>query len=386
MRLLSLALALALALAPASASAPSAGQDTSGFDERLSHIRRQIQEVRDRIADEESRKLTMLSSLERIILHKSLIRNELNLFNVQMAKTSQELAALRRTIPALRERLEREKKAMEKTLVTLYKHGRLSFVQLFFRAEDITALVSENKNLSILAGYQEDVLRRYRATLAELAAAEKDLQAKSASLEGLIGEARSKRRELEEQEARHKRLISQIQKNKADYEQTLKELEERARQLRQLMERLQRQEVVLPTPFIPLYERKGRLPWPVEGRVVSRFGLERHPQFRTATRNNGIDIAPGGENSVIKAVHGGRVVYAGYFQGYGNLLILDHGLNYYSLYGHCSEFLAGSGDLVEVEQPIGIAGDVGSLLGVTLYLEIRHKTTPEDPLKWLSRR
>ncbi|MBM3296837.1 MAG: hypothetical protein FJY83_04485, partial [Candidatus Aminicenantes bacterium] len=272
------------------------------------------------------------------------------------------------------------------TLVTLYKHGRLSYLQLFFRTEDIGALVSENKNLSVLAGYQEDILRRYKTSLAELTAAEKDLKAQSASLERLTAEARAKRRELEEQETRHKRLIGQIQKNKADYEQTLRELEDRARQLRQLMERLLRQEVVLPTPFIPLYERKGRLPWPVEGRIVSRFGLERHPQFRTATRNNGIDIAPGGENAVVKAVHGGRVVYAGYFQGYGNLLILDHGLNYYSLYGHCSEFLTATGDLVESEQPIGVAGDVGSLLGVTLYLEIRHKTTPQDPLKWLSSR
>jgi len=383
MRFLRTALVLA---ASAVAAGPVCGQDTSGFDQRLAQIRRQIQEVRDRIAQEENRKLTTLSSLERIVLQKSLIRKELNLFTVQMAKTSQELAVLRRTIPSLRERLEREKKAMEKTLVTLYKHGRLSTIQFFFRTEDITALVSESKNLSVLAGYQEDILRRYKATLSELAAAEEDLEAKSSSLERLIGKARSKRRELEEQEARHKRLIGQIQKNKSAYEETLRELEDRARQLKQLMEKLLRQEVVLPVPFVPLYERKGRLPWPVEGRVASRFGLERHPQFRTATRNNGIDIAPAGQDAVVKAVHGGRVVYAGYFQGYGNLLILDHGLNYYSLYGHCSEFLAANGDLIEAEQPIGVAGDVGSLLGVTLYLEIRHKTTPQDPLKWLLRR
>ncbi|MBN2199179.1 MAG: peptidoglycan DD-metalloendopeptidase family protein [Candidatus Aminicenantes bacterium] len=380
MRFLRTALLLAAA---AAAAGPVCGQDTSGFDQRLAQIRRQIQEVRDRIATEESRKLTTLSSLERVILQKSLIRKELSLFTVRMAKTSQELAVLRRTIPSLRARLEREKASMEKTLVTLYKHGRLSTLQLFFRTEDITALVSESKNLSVLAGYQEEILGRYKATLDELTAAEKDLEAKSSSLEKLIGEARSKRRELEEQEVRHKRLIGRIQKNKSAYEETIRELEDRARQLKQLMEKLLRQEVVLPVPFIPLYERKGRLPWPVEGRVVSRFGLERHPQFRTATRNNGIDIAPAGEDAVVKAVHGGRVVFAGAFQGYGNLLILDHGLNYYSLYGHCSEFLASNGDLVEAEQPVGVAGDIGSLLGVTLYLEIRHKTKPQDPLKWL---
>ncbi|HEX9903189.1 MAG TPA: peptidoglycan DD-metalloendopeptidase family protein, partial [Acidobacteriota bacterium] len=65
---------------------------------------------------------------------------------------------------------------------------------------------------------------------------------------------------------------------------------------------------------------------------------------------------------------------------------LDHGLSYYSLYGHCSSFLAAIGDLVEAEQPLAVAGDIGSLKGVTLYLEIRNKAKPLDPLKWLTPR
>ncbi|HEX9902817.1 MAG TPA: peptidoglycan DD-metalloendopeptidase family protein [Acidobacteriota bacterium] len=364
-------------------SGRAAGQDISGFDERLFRIRRQIEEVKGRIVEEEQKEETILSSLERVVLHKSLIKTELSLYNVQMEKTSAELAGLRRRIPVLRDKLEREKRSMEKTLETLYKYGRLDFFQFYFQTKDITNLVAEHKNLTILADYQESVLRSYRATLAELAETENSLLAKTDELGRLIEGAKAKRRELEGEERQHKRLIDQIHRNKASYEQTLRELEDRARELARLMEKLQRQEIILPTPFIPLYERKGRLPWPIEGRVVTAFGVEKHPQFNTSTRNNGIDIAPLKKDAVVKAVHAGKVVYADYFQGYGNLLILDHGLSYYSLYGHCSSFLAAIGDLVEAEQPLAVAGDIGSLKGVTLYLEIRNKAKPLDPLKWL---
>ncbi len=372
-----------LVLAAAMLFGQGAGQESTAFDERLIRIRREIEEVKGRIVEEEQKEETILSSLERILLHKSLIKSELNLYNVQMEKTSADLAGLRQRIPVLRNKLEREKRSMEKTLETLYKYGRLDFFQFFFQTKDITDLVAEHKHLTILADYQETVLRNYRATLAELAETEKALLTKTEDLSRLIEQAKAKRRESEAEEARHKRLIDQIHRNKASYEQTLRELEDRARELARLLDKLQRQEIILPTPFIPLYERKGRLPWPVEGRVVAKFGVEKHPQFKTSTRNNGIEIAPPKRDIAVKAIHAGKVVYADYFQGYGNLLILDHGLSYYSLYGHCASFLAAIGDLVEAEQPLAVAGDTGSLKGVTLYLEIRNKAKPLDPLKWL---
>ena len=89
---------------------------------------------------------------------------------------------------------------------------------------------------------------------------------------------------------------------------------------------------------------------------------------------------------IVKSIHPGTVVYTDYFQGYGNLIIIDHGMTYYSLYGHCSEFLANKGDFVKAEQPIAIVGDISSLKGTILYLEIRYKTKPLNPLQWLKRR
>lgn len=362
------------------------GQQSGDLDDQLTKVRAQILDLKSRLEAESKKEATVLSSLDRITLNKSILKNELDLYGLQMAKAGREQDSLKKSIPPLKTRLNKEKEAITATLVTLYKYGRFSYLQFFFQSQDIRSLASESKSLTLLAQYQQDVIRSYQVNLAKLTAAQRGLSLKKAELAGLIDSARVKRKELEAEEAQNKRRIDEIQENKTLYQQTLSELNERAQQLQQLMDKLAKQEIAFPTPFVPLYEKKGKLPWPIEGKVITRFGLEKHPQFNTATKNNGVEIAPESKDSVIKSVHGGRVVYADYFQGYGNLLILDHGLSYYSLYGHCASFLAKMGDWVSEGQPLAIVGDAGSLKGTCLYLEIRYKAQPLNPLQWLERR
>jgi septal ring factor EnvC (AmiA/AmiB activator) len=362
------------------------GQQSGDLDDQLAKVRNEILDLKARLEAESNKEVTVLSSLDRITLNKSILKNELDLYGLQMAKAGREQDELRKSIPPLEARLKKQKQAIAATLLTLYKYGRFSFLQFFFQSHDLRSLASESKSLTLLAQYQQDVIHSYQVNLAKLAVTQHSLSLKKSELAGLIDSARVKRKELEAEEVRNKRRIDEIKENKTLYQQTLNELNERALQLQQLMDKLAKQEVSFPSPFIPLYEKKGELPWPIEGKVITQFGLEKHPQFNTATKNNGIEIAPESKDTVIKAVHGGRVVYADYFQGYGNLLILDHGLSYYSLYGHCASFLAKMGELVAAGQPLAIVGDAGSLKGTCLYLEIRYKAQPLNPLQWLERR
>jgi len=361
-------------------------QDLSEFEKRLARINLEIEALRKKIAAEEKKEATLLSELDKITFAKTVIKNELTIYNLQMEKISQELADLRKNIAALRERLEREREAIKQTLITLYKYGKFGFFQLLLEAENMNALFTESKHLGLLAGYQQEIITAFQSTLAELGAAEAAQEAKRAEYGGLIKDADQKRRELEAQEAKSRALIREIQRNKKTFEQALQEQTERAVQLQSLMNKLASQEIVLPFRFVPLYEKKGKLPWPMDGKIITGFGLERHPQFNTITMNNGIEIAPPQEARIVRSIHPGKVIYADYFQGYGNLLIVDHGLNFYSLYGHCAEFLVNKSDLVRSEQPIAIAGDSGSLKGLSLYFEIRSRTKPLDPLQWLKRR
>jgi len=375
---------LALALSSLLASQLPAQQDVSEFEKRLAKVNEDIRVLRTRIEEATKRESQVLSQLERIVLSRKLVRNELSALNLRSERLNEELAATRETIAGLRGRLRREQRSIEKTLVTLYKYGRFDFVQFLLQAQNMSAVFSESRHLTLLAHHQQNVIADYFKTMADLRTAEAAQEKQKAEVAGLIAESSRKRQELEAQEAESRALVQEIRKNREKYVQALEEQKDRARQLQTLMDRLASQEIVLPFRFVPLYEKKGKLPWPISGKVITRFGIE--PYLNTRTMNNGIEIAPPKDDMIVHSIHPGKVVYADYFQGYGNLLIVDHGMNYYSLYGHCDEFLVSKGDFVREEQPIALAGDLGSLKGVSLYLEIRYKSKPLDPLQWLKRR
>jgi len=380
-RVAALAVLVLLSVQPGRAPAQ---EDIAEFEKRLAKIHQDIRVLRARIEEMANQESTLLTQLGQIALTKKLIRNELAALALRQQKLSEEVAATRETIASLRRKLAREKRSIEKTLVTLYKYGRFNFLQFLLEAESMNSVFSESRHLAVLARHQQDVITAYLKTMGDLRKAE-DAQAKqSAEVAGLISEADEKRRELEAQEAKNRTLVQEIQKNRKISEQALQEQKERAEHLQSLMDKLASQEIVLPFRFVPLYERKGKLPWPIAGRVITRFGIERH--LNTSTMNNGIEIAPSKDDTIVRSIHPGKAVFADFFQGYGNLLIIDHGMNYYTLYGHCDEFMVGKGEFVREGQPIALAGDIGSLKGVTLYLEIRFKTKPLDPLQWLKRR
>jgi septal ring factor EnvC (AmiA/AmiB activator) len=130
---------------------------------------------------------------------------------------------------------------------------------------------------------------------------------------------------------------------------------------------------------------RGRLPWPADGRIVGGFGPQVHPRFGTKTFRNGVDIEAA-EGTEVAAVYAGHVVYTGWFKGYGNLIILDHGNEYYTLYAHVADIHVKEGDDVRQAQHIGTVGDTGSLAGPRLYFEVRFQGKPQDPTEWLRQR
>ena len=116
--------------------------------------------------------------------------------------------------------------------------------------------------------------------------------------------------------------------------------------------------------------------------MVGEYGAQIHPRFGTKTFRNGIDIDVAQGTSIV-AVYAGRVLYTGWFRGYGNLIIVDHGNEYYTLYAHAAEVKVKEGDEITQGQAIGTVGDTGSLQGPRLYFEVRHEGKPQDPAQWL---
>jgi septal ring factor EnvC (AmiA/AmiB activator) len=119
--------------------------------------------------------------------------------------------------------------------------------------------------------------------------------------------------------------------------------------------------------------------------VLTRFGMQRHPQFKTMVFRRGIEIAVR-EGEPVRAVSDGQVAYADWYKGYGKLVIIEHGPGFYSLYGNLSRLDLNKGDPVSRGQVLGLAGETGSLKGAKLYFEIRRNGEAQDPLVWLAKR
>ena len=128
--------------------------------------------------------------------------------------------------------------------------------------------------------------------------------------------------------------------------------------------------------------RKGKLPLPAPGPITVGFGKVVNPRFNTVTVQKGIDIRAG-EGAEVRTIGTGTVVFSGWLKGYGNLVIVDHGSNFHSLYAHLANTQVDVGNAVEEGEAIGQVGDTGSLKGSYLYFEIRKGGQAVDPLPWL---
>ena len=180
----------------------------------------------------------------------------------------------------------------------------------------------------------------------------------------------SARREKQRQE----QLIQEYEHSEREVQDLLAELEERARLFGQVPE--------LPPEGTGFAAARGDLPWPVQGKVIRWFGIQKESRFGTSTFNGGIDIrAPRGAE--VLSVHRGRADYVNWLPGYGQCIILNHGGGYYTLYAHTSRVFVTPGDLVATGDAIATVGDTGSLLGEVLHFEIRKDAEPLNPAPWL---
>jgi len=129
---------------------------------------------------------------------------------------------------------------------------------------------------------------------------------------------------------------------------------------------------------------QGFLPMPVQGKIITRYGSSKNSDYSSFTFQTGVGIRVKiGEP--VHSVFKGSVLYAQWLNGYGNLIIVNHGDNFYTLYAHVEKFLKKEGEMVDTGEVIALAGDTGSIKGPYLHFEVRHHGKPVDPMKWLKK-
>ncbi len=204
----------------------------------------------------------------------------------------------------------------------------------------------------------------------------KELEKRHLFLARLQQEQADKIAALEENIAKKNELLYKIKHQVEEHKKLVAELEEVAAKLK----RMTLESASTTSGFAAL---KGSLPMPVNGSVVSFFGIEKDSRFATVTRNKGIEIETE-KDSPVRVVYQGDVVFASWMKGYGNLLVVNHGGGYYSVYAHLEKFNCTVNDHLQAQDVVGNVGSGQFSDTPSLYFEIRKDGVPEDPLIWIS--
>jgi len=272
--------------------------------------------------------------------------------------------------------------ALRPRLLARARLGPAGSLQVLLESPSLADLVKRHYLLDRILSSDLALLSEARAAreAGEAARAERELEA--VRLAGLAAEAEEKRLQAEARREERETLLAALRSARGFHERAAAETAAQASKLAAFV-------ATLPPPRTSLSgpggfaARKGRLLRPAPGPVTVGFGRVVNPKFNTVTVQNGVDIAaPAG--APVRAVAPGRVVHAGWFKGYGNLVIVDHGDGYHTLFAHLGSMRTAMGEEVDAGDVLGTIGDSASLKGPYLYFELREKGRPVDPRPWLS--
>lgn len=397
MVLLLLVLLLQPAQPPDTADEPPAeGTSSPSALVQAAEAARAQRETRQRIAalSREAEQLkrqsaSILDELRRLDVERDLQRARAAEARQARAAIDAELDALAAEARRLEHTLEEEQPLIAARLRRLQRLGRLGYARLAWHAEGTQALGRASRLMTHIARDDGRRLARYRGMSDELARTRSTLDARREEARRLEEEARRRAMAAELAAQRKQELLATIQQETTQRERWLAALSEARTELDSTMaERFGTASSTPPppvaAPVVPFTARRRRLPWPAEGAVVQRFGRQRDSRYGTSTLSNGVAIAAAPGASV-RAIHPGTVVFAGPFTGFGQLVIVDHGQQTFSLYGYLSARFVERGMTVETGSVVGEAGD--SPEGrPAVYLEVRVDGRPVDPLQWLQPR
>ena len=384
--------------------------DIPKLDEAVRQQKKKIEKVQTGIASHQT-KISASKKKERNLL------DELEKIDQQIADESARLAALQEEMARQNEMtfarqkemeqimLEKEtlRHHMENRLAAYYRMGDIGAMNVFFSSSSLAELLSLRENFLLMLKYDQQLIAAFKKKMAELEEARQAHEQEKNRLLQAAAEVMKQQETLTLTQKERQDLLTLVKTERQLYQQAVRELEGAAKQLTATLKHLEGQaaearlekERQLPadSPRQPFKKKKpastrgfagekGKLSPPASGPIVRQFGEHTDKTSGVSMFANGITIetAPGSD---IVAVYDGKIVYAGTLRGYGNLIITDHGGNYYSLVSGVGEILRKVGDTVKRHERIGVTSLHTGLLQEGLHFEIRHKTEAQNPLDWL---
>lgn len=330
---------------------------------------------------------SVLDELRRLDVQRDLQRARETQARQAMVVLQADLDALTARQAQLQSTLDEQRPVVAARLRRLQRLGRVGYASIAWHASSARNVGRAARLMHYLAKDDGRRLAAYTEVAADLAQTRTRVSTRRQEAQSLETEARARGAAAESAYLRKQELLASLEQESDQRRRWLAELVAARARLDATM--TGSSPVPLPGPEpgpaarVPFGTRRQQLPWPVPGTVAGRFGRQRDTRFGTSTLSNGVTIAtPVG--TPVRVVHPGSVAFAGAFSGFGQLVIVDHGRQAYSLYGYLSSVGVQRGTTVGVDAIVGQVGEAPDGTAA-LYLEVRVDGRPVDPLQWLKR-
>jgi murein hydrolase activator len=350
----------------------------------LEGLREKIEESRERVTGHEASERAILEELEAVDRRLADVTHERDKARRDVGDARSQLEQVRPRLDAAKSDLARTQRALAARAVALYRGGEIGPVRILFAAESLKDMMARASALRMLVHHDAELVGRFAGERDRLVAVEAEAreivvkrEAATTRLSQLVGD-------LDRERRGKNAILSHVRRDRTAERRLLVELERAAEALEATIKTLgnrdDAQSGAVPGESAGL--TKGALTAPVEAAITQRFGRVVDPEFQTETFRSGVEFAaPAGQT--VRSVARGLVRFAGWFRGYGRIVIIDHGDAYHTVSGHLDEIHVKVDDVVVAGQAIGTVGETGSLTGPSLYFELRHEGAPIDPAPWL---
>lgn len=364
------------------------GSEIERYQDEADRIHRKIEKGKAEVKKFNRKEASIVNRLNDIDLALDKARKNASTLKVELAALKKEIIKTRIASQNLQKRIKISEDYASQRLVALYKLNWLGRIYILASAKSMYDLFQRKKAMERILAYDENIWQnlldnknRMKQLLSRMDTQKSEILSVQADLKKQISTMSLER-------SKRSKLLDGIHKEKSLKLAALASLKEAAADLDRTI-KLLNYESILIGPRKNISSRsfsslKGLLNMPVKGKIVSFFGPHKNNKFNVVNFQSGIEIkADMGEP--IRAVYGGHILYASWFKGYGNMIIIDHGNNYYTVYAHAQDLFASKGDTVEMGEVVATVGDSGSMIGPSLHFEVRYHGKPVDPLKWIKK-
>ena len=355
--------------------------DKAQKEQKLKAVMQQIGKLKQAIdvkEDSKSRYITQLKSIERNI---GKINRDIRAIGQNIKAKKSELDDLRKKRLEHQKRLSRENQYLAEQVYAAFTLGRQEKVKLLFSQQDPQALQRNLVYYQYFSSARVALIDTVRHSIEQIVATEDLIRQAKLDLEKNRKLLTEQKTTLARDRNKRQSIIGSLDAQLKQQGGDLARLQEEAAQLQKLIDSIQEILDTAPEDEITrkaFAELKGQLAWPVQGKVRRLFGRQTP---LSSMRWQGVLIDAGNGRDV-RAVSHGRVAFADWLRGFGNLIIIDHGNAYLSLYGHNESLFKSAGEWVEAGDVIASVGNSGGRSEPGLYFEIRKKGKPQNPTRW----